>query len=118
MRLTKRQLSRIIREAVLQENWEEFDGYGNPPAVFNVLCQAIASTMNKQGGMWIQKKRNAHRSLKNAVNTIVTKDQAVKSDYFPIRDNPGYDEALQEIIDDLVMDEKAIKQIIVDYILS
>ena len=108
MRITRTQLRRIIQEAVLQEMQGEFSGYGKPPAVFTVLCQAIASTMNKQGGMWIQKKRNAHRSLKNAVNTIVTKDRVVKYDYFPIRDNPAYDEALQEIIDRLVMDEIAV----------
>ena len=136
MRLTKRQLKRIIREeysrlkrrGLIREMPEPRDsnvsrqamysGYGGPPAVYTAISMAIAKVMNKQGGMWIQKKRNAHRSLKNAVNTIVTKDRAVKSDYFPIRDNPAYDEALQEIIDGLAMDEKTITQTLVDYLLS
>jgi len=137
MRITKRQLKRIIREEY--QNLREkglisemsrrprpsnvdrqamYSGYGGPPAVFNALSMAIAKVMNMKGGMWIQKKRNPLRSLKNAVNTIMIKDPVVSDEYFEIRDNPAYDFGLQEIIDQLVMDEREIKRIILDVVLS
>ena len=126
MKLTKRQLKRIIREeyarlqsqGILKEMYDDYDGYGEPPEIFTLLSNAIRKVMNKQGGMWIQKKRNPLRSLKNAVNTISMKQRFQGDEYYSIRDSAEYDAALQEIIDGLVMSDSEIKSIVIDYVLS
>ena len=129
MRITRTQLRRIIREAILQESWEEFDGYGKLPPMLNALAQAIEKKINKFGGpAGLARKKNPLQSLKSGVKTQMGRSSQA-GEYSAMRDrdtdparprswNMFYEEALQEIINQKVGSYKEIGRILTDRLVS